>query len=202
MTTSRTAVRKRLRAHRRDLDPQARRAAADGLLKIAAASAAFRRGRHIAFYLPNDGEQDIFPLLERAYSRRKSCYLPVLDPLQPRLRFARYEPGDPLAPNRFGIPEPCGPAARDHVDASALDLVLLPLVAFDPDGNRLGMGGGFYDRTLAFLRLRRHWRRPLCYGVAFELQHIDHIAPAPWDVPLDGCLTERREYRFGGAARR
>lgn len=202
MTVPRATLRKRLRARRRALDTNERRAAADGLLKIAAASAAFRRGRHVAFYLPNDGEQDIMPLLNRAWSLRKHCYLPVLDPLNPpRLRFARYEPGDRLVPNRFGIPEPCGPA-RDHVGAAALDLVLMPLVAFDDDGNRIGMGGGFYDRTLAFLRLRRHWRRPLCYGIAFEFQRVGHIAPEPWDAPLDGCLTEAREYHFGCGGRR
>lgn len=200
MTATRTALRKQLRARRRALDEAARHDAAAGLLRVAATSAAIRRSRHIAFYLPNDGEQDILPVLERAWAQHKYCYLPVLDgPKPPRLRFARYEPGDPLSPNRFGIPEPCLPA-RECIGAAALDLVLMPLVAFDEDGNRLGMGGGFYDRTLAFLRHRRYWRRPRCYGVAFEFQRIDRIAPEPWDAPLDGCLTDAREYRFPGVA--
>ncbi len=178
------------------LDDATRGEAARGLLRVAAASRIFQRSMRIAFYVPNDGEQDILPLCERAWARRKRCFLPVLDPLNPpRLRFLRYESGDRLISNRFGIPEP-DRAARERVSAAALDLILLPLVAFDDDGNRLGMGGGFYDRTLGFLRQRRYWQRPLCYGVAFEFQRIDRITPAPWDVPLDGCLTETREYRF------
>jgi 5-formyltetrahydrofolate cyclo-ligase len=196
MSLMRAAVRKQLRKRRRALEEGARREAALGLLRVAAASRVFRRSTRIAFYVPNDGELDVMPLLERAWTRRKRCFLPVLDPLPPpRLRFLPYETGDRLIANRFGIPEP-ERAARDRIDAAALDLILLPLVAFDEAGNRLGMGGGFYDRTLGFLLRRRHWHRPVCYGVAFEFQRIERITAAAWDVPLDGCLTEIREYRF------
>jgi 5-formyltetrahydrofolate cyclo-ligase len=59
----------------------------------------------------------------------------------------------------------------------------------------MGMGGGFYDRTLAYLRDRRHWRRPLLVGVAHECKRVEHLEPAPWDVPLDLVVTEARVYR-------
>lgn len=196
MALTRSPIRKEMRARRCALGEPDRRAAADGLARIAAASRAFRNSRHIAFYMPNDGEQDVLPLLERGWLLNKRCYLPVLDPLPPpRLRFLPYEPGDRLGENRFGIPEPCR-GVRQRVSAAALDLILLPLVAFDAYGNRIGMGGGFYDRTLDYLRRRRHWRRPLCYGVGFEFQRVDRIETAPWDVPLDGCLTEARLHLF------
>jgi 5-formyltetrahydrofolate cyclo-ligase len=175
---------------------EARRHAAEQLTRTAVRSSFFRTARRIAFYFPNDGEPDVLPLLLRAHLMHKRCYLPVLNTLSvDRLWFMPYEPGDRLILNRFDIPEPDhGPRLR--VAASRLDLALIPLVAFDVRGNRLGMGSGFYDRTLGFLRNRQHWHRPLCVGVAYEFQRLEQIVSAPWDVPLDGCLTERRLYLF------
>lgn len=166
------------------------------MLRIAAASPVFRNSRRIAFYLPNDGEMDPGPLLRRAWSMGKLCYLPVLDALGAnRLWFAPYHAGDALQMNRYGIPEPVH-AARAWVRASALDLILAPLVAFDRHGHRLGMGGGYYDRSLAFLHRRHHWRRPRLYGLAFEFQRVGHLQPAAWDVALDGCLSDARLHVF------
>ena len=124
----------------------------------------------------------------------KACYLPVITPGK-SLWFAPYEDGDPLAPNRFGIPEPAR-AGIKLVSARVLDLILTPLVAFDDQGHRLGMGSGFYDRTLSFLRHRRVWRKPRLLGVAHELQHLSALQAAPWDVPLDGVATDESLYLF------
>ena len=166
------------------------------MLRIAAASPVFRNSRRIAFYLPNDGEMDPGPLLRRAWSMGKLCYLPVLDALGAnRLWFAPYHAGDALQMNRYGIPEPVH-AARAWVRAGALDLILAPLVAFDRHGYRLGMGGGYYDRSLAFLHRRYHWRRPRLYGLAFEFQRVGHLQPAAWDVALDGCFSDARLHVF------
>ena len=97
----------------------------------------------------------------------------------------------PLAPNRFGIPEPdVAPEARCR--PRDLDLVLMPLVAFDASGNRLGMGGGFYDRTFSYLRNRTFWKKPMLLGVAYEFQRLETIASHPWDIPLQGIATEKR----------
>lgn len=126
----------------------------------------------------------------------KQCYLPVLDPLgSNRLWFAPLFPGASLRPNRFGIPEP-NVAARHLVSARHLDLLLLPLVAFDHLGNRLGMGGGFYDRSLAYIKHRHQWRRPHLYGVAHQFQCVPLLQQASWDIPLNGIVTDQRIYRI------
>jgi len=164
------------------------------MTRIAVGSDVFRNSRRIGLYLANDGEMDPLPLLLRARAMRKRCYLPVLDTLgSNRLWFAPYRPGDALQTNRFGIPEPAR-GARGRVRAGALDLVLAPLVAFDHHGHRLGMGGGYYDRSLAFLRHRRVWRRPRLYGLAFEFQRVDRLHANTWDVALDGCFSDERRH--------
>ncbi len=166
------------------------------MTRLAISSPAFRNSGRIGVYLPNDGEMDPRPLLRRAWSMGKRCYLPVLDPLgSNRLWFVPYRAGDALRINRYGIPEPTHPA-RARVRAGALDLILAPLVAFDRHGHRLGMGGGYYDRSLAFLRHRRHWRRPRLYGLAFEFQRVKRLRAAAWDVALDGCFSEVRRHDF------
>lgn len=192
--SDRPALRRRLRDLRRQLDKTQQRRAAHQLARLIHSSALFRRSRHIGFYLANDGEPDLTPLLHHAWTMRKTCYLPVITPDR-RLRFAPYYPGDPLAPNLFGIPEPVGAGLRS-VDARLLDLLLMPLVGFDAQGNRLGMGGGFYDRSLSFLRQRRHWRKPRLLGIAHALQRVEALAPQSWDVPLDAVATEQQIYLF------
>ncbi len=156
----------------------------------------FIRGRRIAFYLPNDGEPDLWPLIELAWRRGKDCYVPVLDKIVTRrLLFAPLRPGQPMRPNRFDIPEPVA-QDRERLRSGRLDLILMPLVGFDADGHRLGMGGGFYDRTLAYLRTRRHRPRPHLMGIAFECQRVDALPARPWDVPLQSVATECGLRRF------
>jgi 5-formyltetrahydrofolate cyclo-ligase len=192
----RARIRRQIRDRRRTLTASDRRSAARRMARIAAASAVFRTSRRIGLYLPNDGEMDPLPLLRRARSMRKRCYLPLLDPLgSNRLWFVPYRAGDALRRNRYGIPEPVRPA-RARVRARRLDLILAPLVAFDARGHRLGMGGGYYDRSLQFLHRRRHWRRPHFYGLAYELQKVARLSAAAWDIDLDGCFTEARPYVF------
>jgi len=132
------------------------------------------------------------PVVHRARAMGKRVYLPVLSPtFHNRLWFARYEPGERLVPNCFGIPEPvCRWQKARRV--WTLDLALVPLVGFDRRGNRLGMGGGFYDRTLAYLARRVTWRKPQLVGVAYEFQECDGLAAEPWDVPLAAVVTDRQ----------
>ncbi|VAX00375.1 5-formyltetrahydrofolate cyclo-ligase [hydrothermal vent metagenome] len=151
----------------------------------------FYSARRVAAYQPNDGELDPTPLMALAWAMGKQVYLPVLSHLRSdHLLFAPYAPGDALRENRFGIPEPVV-SLRHMIDLKALDLVLTPLVAFDGQGNRLGMGGGFYDRSFAFLHRRRHWLKPHLVGMAYDFQRIDHLQRQPWDVPLQGVVTEK-----------
>ena len=179
-----------MRQQRRHLSPQQQRSAALSLDRLIGCHPLFLRSRHIAFYLPNDGEIDVTPLLQRALAMGKQCYLPVLSPLyHNRLWFAPYHHCAPLVANRFGIPEPqCN--WRDTRRVWTLDLVLTPLVAFDAAGNRLGMGGGYYDRTLSYLARRQHWRKPRLIGTAYSFQEVEALPHQSWDVPLEGIATE------------
>src|SRR5262249_24852318 len=105
-----------------------------------------------------------------------------------RIEFLRHDARVALRTNRHGIPEPDPRFAR-RIPARKLDLVLVPLVAFDAQGWRLGSGAGYYDRALRHLREGRHWRRPRLIGVGYEFQRVERLEPAPWDVPLDAILT-------------
>jgi len=155
----------------------------------------FRNSQHIALYLANDGEIDPWYIIEAVWRSGKQCYLPVLG-LRPgnRLWFIPYKPDTKLINNRFGIPEPAHPRQQRSLKPQSLDLILMPLVAFDRQGNRLGMGGGFYDRSLAFLQHRHSWRKPRLVGLAYEFQQVDQLPYQSWDVPLDAIVTEQQIY--------
>lgn len=155
----------------------------------------FLRSRRFGAYWAADGELDPAPLLAFAQRRHQQVFLPVLRPHPHRkLWFVRYAPGERLQHNRFGIPEP-NLRQRRFALPWALDTLLVPLVGFDDACRRIGMGGGFYDRTLAYLRHRGHWRRPTLVGLAYECQRVAELPAAPWDIPLDWVVTEQRLYR-------
>lgn len=183
-------LRRELRALRRSLTPRQQRRASSGLIRRITLLPQYKMTRHIALYWANDGEIDVTPLMVRLLKDKKRVYLPVLHPLEPRLRFRRWSPGEPMRPNRFGIPEPVrGPVLAPW----CLDWVLLPLVGFDEAGGRLGMGGGFYDRT--FSHETRWPRRPARIGVAHECQKVVRVPLEPWDIPLAAVATDQRMYR-------
>lgn len=191
---SRAQLRRRLRQQRRALGRQAQRQAARGLHRQLAQHPLFRRARHIALYLPNDGEIDPRPLLRAAQRRGKATYLPVLSPWpRSKMVFQRITAGEALRPNRFGIAEPRRNHARQR-KIWALDLILLPLVGFDRHGGRLGMGGGFYDRSLAYRKMRKNWHKPTLLGLAHECQQVDRLELASWDMPLQATVTDRAWY--------
>lgn len=177
-----------MRRRRRGLTASERRAAAQALSKRLAGSRWFINSRTIAVYLSNDGEIDLSLLVQRAWAMGKRTYLPRL--FGPRLWFLPFHARSVLVGNRFSIPEPVEPAHR-RIRPLYLDLVLLPLVAFDPSGNRLGMGAGYYDRTFEAARRRSAWPGPKRIGVAYELQRVDSLPAADWDVPLDAIVTDR-----------
>ena len=191
---TRPQLRRQLRKARRELSPCEQRQAARGLYRQLAQHPLFRRTKHIALYLPTDGEIDPRLLLKEAQRRGKATYLPVLS-AWPRTKmvFQRVRPGEKLQPNRFRILEPRVNIGQQR-KVWALDLVLLPLVGFDDVGGRLGMGGGFYDRSLAYLARRKSWRKPTLLGLAHECQKVERLAQASWDVPLAGTVTDRQWY--------
>ena len=188
-----------MRRRRRALDPGVQRCAARLLARRLGRLAVFCRARHVAFYAANDGEIDLLAARRHAAARGKCCYLPVLYPGRRRwVYFAPVTERSRYAQNYFGILEPDTPA-RHWKTPRQLDLILVPLVAFDARGNRVGMGGGFYDRSLAYLEQRRHWKRPLLLGVAHDCQRTDAIRGDAWDVPLDAVVTDRAYYGAAGA---
>jgi 5-formyltetrahydrofolate cyclo-ligase len=182
--TSRVKVRQQMRSQRRALsDKQILNYATNFALSFSK-SKTFCNAQHIAFYMANDGELDLSPLINIAWSRGKTCYLPVLNaPYDKRLKFAKYIKGVPMGRNRYGIDEPMV-AAREHRLGINLDLILTPLVAFDDKGHRIGMGGGYYDRTFACQRHRQYWHRPKLIGVGYDFQRVKKIKAESWDVPL------------------
>lgn len=153
----------------------------------------FLRSTDIGFYYAHKGEVDTTLLLQEAHASGKNCFLPILHPLNHNeLWFAHYSLDFPLKRNTFGILEPDISNAA-QIAAPNLDLVLTPLVAFDSFGTRLGMGGGYYDRTFAFLLGGRHVK-PRLVGLAYEFQKVEKIPRRPWDVPLDFVVTEQHFY--------
>lgn len=192
---TRAQLRAQLRQQRRNLSPRQQRRAAYSLKRRLGCQPLFARAKRIGFYLASDGEISAQPLIELALSLGKQCFLPVLHPVRHnRLWFARYRPGSQLIKNSYGIEEP-NIRLEPRVLASSLDLVLLPLVGFDPQGGRLGMGGGYYDRTFAFkLNAKVKRRNPLLVGLAHELQKRDQLKLADWDIPLAAVATDQQVY--------
>lgn len=153
------------------------------------------RSKRIGFYIPANSELNILPLLNRALWLGVNCYLPIVPHRSSRkLWFTRMGDGAHWSLNRFGIPEYGHHLAKLRI--SQLERVFVPLLGFDAQGYRMGMGGGFYDASLAYLSQRKAWRRPKLIGVGFEVQRVERLPTDPWDIPLDGVLTERAFYRF------
>jgi 5-formyltetrahydrofolate cyclo-ligase len=192
-------LRRQLKAARNALKPAERRHAARASLRLALRHGLLLRAKRIGFYLPQGGEFDAHPLLNQALCMQRECYLPVLPRRGRVMRFGRVGRNTRMTANRYGIPEPID--ARP-LRARQLDLLLMPLVGFDHDGHRLGMGGGYYDATLSFMQHRRLWRKPRLVGVAYECQRVTTLPHDPWDMPLDAVLTERQLYRFNSNATR
>ena len=189
------ALRQELKKARLALTTRMREEAATAAIDIILRHPRFQRARSISGYIGSKGELDPAPLLELAAAMGKRCYLPVLHPFRHgRLWFCRWHPGDHMTPNRFGIPEP-DVRAGGLIAARDLDLVIVPLLGFDEACNRLGMGGGYYDRSFAFARRLRHISAPFMLGFAHEVQRVESLQTQPWDIPLDAVATQRQLYR-------
>ncbi|WP_018414558.1 5-formyltetrahydrofolate cyclo-ligase [Teredinibacter turnerae] len=176
-------LRSQLRKARRALTSSQQQQAAVALCSQTLHQHAFRYAHHIAVYIANDGEISPHLIARTARKLGKQVYLPVVH--GDCLRFRKASAGVKMWRNRFLIPEPVPKYAE--VSANRLDLVLMPLVGFDKCGNRLGMGGGFYDRTFACDLLR-----PKLVGLAHHLQEVDSLAVDNWDIPLNAVATDRQ----------
>lgn len=148
--------------------------------------AIYQHATHIALYQAIGGEIDLSTLWVQATADKKRCYMPMMHP-DKTLTFVQLHPKDPTKTNDFKIKEPL----LEHAQVIALDhidLMLIPLVAFDHNGTRLGRGAGYYDRTLAN-------QQPACMlGVAYAFQQQNELIKEPWDISMDGIVTEEGVY--------
>ena len=151
----------------------------------------FINASQIATYSAVNGEISLNPIIDLALEMGKQIYLPNLD--LKSLRFSPYFHGQKMRINRFRLPEP--DVTDDEMLApEALDLVLAPLVVFDPQRNRIGMGGGYYDRSFEF-RKQAERDAPILIGVAHELQKVEQLIAEDWDVRLDMVVTDGGIYK-------
>lgn len=188
-------IRRKMRLLRGNFSEQKRLTLARQLAEQLDRWPAFAYAQRIATYLAQDNELSLSVLIDRCLEQQKQLYLPVLRPLPPnRLWFAPFDKKSKLTPNRFGIDEP-DVLPNQNLRASVLDVVCFPLVAFDPFGGRLGMGGGFYDRT--FEHLANADKRPLFVGIAYQEQQVEQLPIESWDIPLDAVATPEKIWQFG-----
>ncbi len=186
-TAFRNQLRQLVRQRRQALSPEQQQLAAEALVLQFITQPQLANLQHIALYLSNDGELDTAPLIQALWQQGKSVYLPILHPYKTGfLVFQQYSPDTPMTQNKFGIAEPELDATKVKA-LPELELIGLPLVAFDQQGNRMGMGGGFYDRTLANAVFCQP--APLLAGLAHQCQQVDQVPTEPWDVPLNFVLT-------------
>jgi 5-formyltetrahydrofolate cyclo-ligase len=191
MTLHRDTLRREMRARRRALPAAVRIAAAEALAQRLLSLPCAPTSGFVAGYWAMDGEIAVHAWQLRLPRECTYC-LPVLHE-DGELRFAPWRAGAPVVSNRHGIPEPDVPASA-LLPAQALTFVVAPLVAFDVDGHRLGMGGGWYDRTFAFRRERA--APPHLVGAAFATQQVESVFPEDWDMPLDALCSETQTHLF------
>jgi 5-formyltetrahydrofolate cyclo-ligase len=206
------ALRAELRSRRRRLSPAERAGASAEAAAFATALPHWAPGACIAAYLADDGEIDPSPLLQSAARDGLRIVLPTIN-TDRTLSFRHWRPGQPLVNNRFGIAEPAPDAPQCALEQ--IDILILPLVAWDQGGGRLGMGGGYYDRTLGAGKAAaqeppmhprsgatggaagpRRLPRCLC-GLGYSWQEVEQLPREPWDVPLDMVLSERGLQQLG-----
>ncbi|MCP3128506.1 5-formyltetrahydrofolate cyclo-ligase [Shewanella sp. KJ2020] len=190
---SRDQLRKTIRSARKSLSVTEQSQASINACQRMLDALKAKKVKHVALYLTHDGELATPPLIEALWQLGIQTYLPRLHPFNAgQLVFLHYSANTPMQPNQFGILEP-KLDVRAIMPIERLDVVITPLVAFDLKGNRMGMGGGYYDRTLA------NWQdkgKPLPMGYAHDCQQVPRLPCEHWDVPLPFIITPSRVLRF------
>jgi 5-formyltetrahydrofolate cyclo-ligase len=186
------SLRQEIRIKRQTLSRKKRQLSSIIICKKIIETAVFQDSRNIALYYSQKGEVDV--LLLHKLCPQKKYYLPILNPDGTNsLIFGLYSNDSMLINNKYNIPEPDASKA-ELVAAKDLDLVIVPLVIFDDQCNRVGMGGGYYDRTFAFKMAATTANRPCLLGVAYEFQKIEEIVANSWDVSMQMVITEENSY--------
>ena len=184
---SQSLLRLDIQAKRQALPLAACRDYSDSIVGKILSLAEIKHAQTIAAYLNTAHEVDLSALFEPLWRQGKTVVIPrcVIKADIPTLHFYQYLPGMPLINNQFDIREP-DPNTATEIPIESIDIALTPIVAFDRKGHRIGMGGGYYDRTFADINCR-----PLMIGCAFALQYIDTLIDIqPWDIAMDAVVTE------------
>ncbi len=191
---TKATIRQYYRTLRRHIPAEKKLLASCSLADIFLNASRDKSQKNIAVYLAVDGEINLQPLINALWQLQYNVFLPVIDINTQMLSFVQYNASTTMKKNQYGIEEPEN--ISSNLLPEDLDIVLMPLVAFDLLGSRLGMGKGFYDRVFEFCRDKHN--KPLLIGVAYACQCAQQLPVDPWDVPLDGVLTEKELLMFSG----
>ncbi len=183
------SIRAFVRRQRQSISKSSQRTAAIGLANQLQSLPEIQTAKMIGMYLASDGEIDLGPSMEWCWDNQIETCIPIVQRQTKILYFVPFRRNTALVKNRLGIFEP-EVSKNKKLEVGNLDILFLPLVAFDLHGTRLGMGGGFYDSTLQANR-NAGGSEPLRIGVAHELQRVEKIEPDPWDMPVDMIITDR-----------
>jgi len=198
-----------MRKRRKAISPEQQQQSAVQLKDQLIAHSKIQTAQRIAIYLAVNGELDLTPFIHWCWQQNKELYLPVIHPFsQGHLLFLKYNDKTKLIDNHYHIKEP-KLDVRNICPANKLDVICTPLVAFDSSGARLGMGGGFYDRTLATWYEQseqlKHTKQehkdnskinlyPI--GIAHQCQQVDKVPIEAWDIPLPEIITPLKVFKL------
>jgi len=189
---NRKQLRLQIRQARKDIPANYARQASYKFSERIAEQPAYQNANRVAGFLAFDGEADPAPLMDRAIQENKLVFVPIIVGKEKPLLFAPWTRQSRLKKNAVGILEPDVPQAQ-LIEAHELECVITPLVVFDENCNRIGVGGGFYDRSFAFLQQAPESSTVLI-GMAYEMQKVDKIEVEPWDIRLNAIVTELAVY--------
>lgn len=191
---TRAQIRSQIRSTRRDLSGQQQQQDAAKLLQQLIHHKKVLNAQKIAVSLAHDGEIDTLEFIKWCWENNKQVYLPVVHPFSKgHLLFLKYTTDSEMLINKYGIYEPKLEQSQT-CPLSELDIIFTPLVAFDQYGNRIGMGGGYYDRMLAPWFKNKNGAYPI--GLAHDCQQIEKLPIEKWDIPLPEIITPSNHYQW------
>lgn len=194
MPTSRPLLRQKIRDLRKSISPESHAHYSSQLIDQFSKNERIKTASCVALYISVDGEIDTNGVIEWCLARGKKVAVPVLHPFSKgNLLFLNYDKNTIMVKNKYGIPEP-ELNVQTVIPLDNIDILFTPMVAFDMKGNRLGMGGGYYDRTLQNYHM--HKSGPYPVGLALDIQEVEALPTEIWDVPLPEIITPTRDIVF------
>ena len=186
------SLRKEISLKRKNLSKKERLDSEESLVQLWESVGDSYKKNKVALYWPINGEVATNALISYFFSNGSKCFLPVISNNEENklIDFALFEVLFRLVKNRFVIPEP---NKSKIIDLNQLDIIFLPCVCFDSRGNRIGMGGGFYDKTLSYLSKKEKTKLII---LAYDFQEVESCFPESHDIKADACLTPNQYLNF------